>query len=358
VVDATAKIDRVRIDPKGRLIESDLDRGDQTALFDNVDDHDVRFVYNSFGVLLNVTDLSALLAVDFTLSRVHDTKNEIRFTAWRSSSVTAGAWVEYRRAFGPALDPDTLMSRVAVSAALRRLDPTFFSGDERNQRGATSFTLGFEARSDDRVFYFEPLFARALVYGLDATVTRRDTLPLLADDDLLLSGVTSVRYTNVWTPRPNHTLGINATAHVAFGDIRDRTQLIDAGGISGLRGYAEGELFTRARLMLRGEYRHWFRHDLAWNVGHYNHVRGIGGALFVDVAAMAPCGDYELTDPDGLYASAGYGLRFPYDSFGTLPFLMRVDLAVPLIERSRSCLGETQSGGPPVMLYVSFEPPF
>ncbi len=356
---ATARIDEVEVDPRGRLVEADLDRGDQHPLFDNRDQHPLRFVYRSFGLLLNVTDLSALLALDFTLSRRYDTENELRVTAWRSSSVKAGAFVEYRRAFGPSLDPDTLMSRAAVHLSLQRLNPSFFTSAQEQQRGATTLTVGGELRSDDRVFYFEPLHARALAMGADVTVTRRDILPLLRDDDLLYSGVASIRYTNVFTPHPNHTLGINAAAHVALGDIRDRTQLIGAGGIAGLRGYAPAELFTRLRLMVRLEYRHWFRHDLAWNLGHYNIVRGVGGALFFDVAAMSPCDGYDVFDKKALFGSVGYGLRFPYDSFGTLPFLMRVDVSVPVVRRpGRMCLGQLPETQPPFMLYVSFEPPF
>jgi len=356
---ATAKIDQVEVDPRGRLVEADLDRGDQHPLFDNRDHHPLRFVYRSFGLLLNVTDLSALLALDFTLSRRYDTQNELRVTAWRSSSVKAGAFVEYRRAFGPSLDPDTLMSRAAVHLRLQRLNPSFFTSAQDQQRGATTLTFGGELRSDDRVFYFEPLHARALAMGADVTVTRRDILPLLKDDDLLVSGVASIRYTNVFTPHPNHTLGINATAHVALGDMRDRSQLIGAGGIAGLRGYAPAELFTRLRLMVRLEYRHWFAHDLSWNLSHYNIVRGIGGAFFVDVAAMSPCDGYNVFDKKALFGSVGYGLRFPYDSFGTLPFLMRVDVAVPVVKRpGRMCLGQAPEAQPPFMLYVSFEPPF
>ncbi|HUH02156.1 MAG TPA: hypothetical protein VML75_09175, partial [Kofleriaceae bacterium] len=355
---AEAPIRRVIVDPRGRLLETDLDGGDEHALFDNRDKHELRFVYNSFGLLLNLTDLSALLAVDFTLARVNDPKNEMRFTAWRSESVRAGVFTEYRHAFGPALDPDTLMSRVAIHAGLRRLDGEFFSGGSGEGRAATALMVGGEVRSDDRVFYFHPMRVRALAFGADLTLTRRDTLQLGSGADVLVSGLASVRYTNVWTPRAGHTLAFNTGAHIALGDLQHRSQLVSSGGLTGLRGYAPSELFSRARLMARAEYRHWYRHDLSWNLGHYNHVRGVGGALFADAALLAPCDSYDLARADAVHASVGYGLQFSYDSFGTLPFLMRVDVAVPLVRRQRTCLSDQPEDFPPVMAYISFEPPF
>ena len=110
--------------------------------------------------------------------------------------------------------------------------------------------------------------------------------------------------------------------------------------------------------MARAEYRHWFAHDLAWNLGHYNIVRGIGGQLFADAALLSPCSSYDLARADAGYASVGGGVEFPYDSFGTLPFIMRVDVAVPLVRRNRTCLGSPSGDFPPFMLYISFIPPF
>lgn len=352
------RVVKVSIDPKGRLVETDLDQADTHVLFDNHDEHKLRFVYNSFGAVLNVTDLSALLAADFTLARVNDPEHEVRFSAWRSASVDAGVFAEYRRAFGPAIDPDTLMSRVALHTTLQRLDPEFFSATGAAARPATLVSVGTEIRSDDRLFFFEPLAARALAFGADLYVTRRDAV-MDAPSDVLASAVTSLRYTNVWTPRPGHTLAANLTGHVAFGQIRDRSQLIEAGGPFGMRGYAPDELFTRLRFLLRTEWRHWYWHDLDWNFGHYSMVRGMGGTFFVDLGALSPCDGYDVVSKQALHGSAGYGVQFAYDSFGTLPFLMRIDVAVPFVRRdNRQCLGPMESSYPPVMLYVTFEPPF
>ena len=65
-----------------------------------------------------------------------------------------------------------------------------------------------------------------------------------------------------------------------------------------------------------------------------------------------------MTGTDGLYASAGYGIRFFYDSFGTLQQMMRIDAAVPLTSSSRTCFGAPSEATPQVMVFLSFFPPF
>jgi hypothetical protein len=352
-----ARLEKVSIDPRGRLVEAKLPGREQHPLFDNRSSHKTRFVYNSFNVLLNVTDLSALLTLDFTLGRVHDVKNQTRFAAYTSESVLAGVWSEYRRMSGGTRDPDTLVSRAALNLSIERVRAGFFAGDDGSSRGVTRAILGTELRSDDRTFFFEPLWARALAFSADLTLTRRDALAM-AEADLLLSGTASLRYTKIFTPWANNTFAVNVSGAAAFGDIQDRSQLLSPSGATGLRGYGPGELFTRSRLMLRAELRHWFAHDLTWNFGHYNLVRGVGATLFADGALLSPCASYNVARRDSPHASVGAGLAFPYDSFGTIPYLMRVDVAVPVVRRDRQCLGSTSGDFPPVMLYISFIPPF
>jgi hypothetical protein len=141
------------------------------------------------------------------------------------------------------------------------------------------------------------------------------------------------------------------------GDIEARSQLLRGGGNFAVRGFAPGALFGRARLLSRTEYRHWFAHDMNWNFGHYNHLRGIGGALYFDVAALSPCDSYAVSG-NSFYGAVGYALRLPYDSFGTLPQLMRVDVAARVFGRAQACLGAEAPAPPTLQVYISFVPPF
>lgn len=354
-----APIERVVVDPRGRLVESKLPGREQHPRFDNRDEHRLRLVYQSLGVLVNVTDLSGVLAADFAVSRVHDVKNRMRILAFTSDAVRAGVNVGYRRSFGPTIDPDTLLNEASLTVGLHRLNRGFFAEAGDADRAASRLTLTAEARSDDRLSFFQPQSAHAIAAGATLSLTRLDQVPDADDgDNLLVTGVASVRLTEVFTPRPKHTLAFYLTAYAAFGEIRLRSQVIRGGGIAGVRGFAPGELWGRLSLEAHAEYRHWFVHDINWNFGHYTFLRGIGGALFFDATALSPCESYDLARKDAYLASVGYGLRFPYDSFGTMPQLMRLDVAVRLNDPTRRCFGAVAPDAPPVQLYLSFVPPF
>jgi hypothetical protein len=345
----------VVVDPGRRLVESKLPGREQHPRLNNRDRQRIRFVYETFGVLLNVSDLSALLAADFTLSRIRDVKNQARFIFFTADDVTAGVTVGYQRRFGPTIDSDNLMNGASVRVGFDRLKADFFAVGDEAARGASRLRLTLEGRSDDLLSFYEPMRSRVLAFGVGLSVTRRDRAA--DDNDLLFAAEPSLRLARLFTPRANHTLGFHLTGAAVFGNLESRSQLLTGGGAFGVRGFAPGALFGRARLLWRSEYRHWFVHDLDWNLGHYNRVHGIGGVLYFDVAALSPCDSYDLGRRDALYGTVGYALQFPYDSFGTLPQLMRIDLAARVFGQPQPCLGATAET-PAVQIYLSFMPPF
>jgi hypothetical protein len=344
------------VDPDARLVESSVGKSTQHPRFDNRDNHPVRFVYNNLGVLLNVSDLSALIAADFTLSRVHDLENEIRLVAYTSAAVRYGALASYRRGFGRQVRTDRLLGRAVIGLGAARLDGDFFTAGDEAERSATQFSLSAGLGRDSQVFEFEPLDRREALVSASLTVTRRDEAAG-EPADALLSADLSASISRTFTPSGGHTFAGQLGAAIALGDLESRSQLVAAGGADGVRGFAPGALFGRALVSARAEYRHAFVHDLDWNIGHYTYVRGFGGVAFADGGVLAPCDSY-LPSRHSFVGSAGYGVQFFYDSFGTLASLMRVDLAVRLAGEPRSCLGETPEAGTALQLYVSFLPPF
>jgi len=354
---STSPIEWAWLDPDSRVDQTSIARPSQHARFDDRDRHQLRFVYNSLGVLLNVSDLSALLAADFSLSRVHDLENQLRLVAYASGSVQAGVLASYRRGFGPEVTADRLLGRAALTLGGARLDGDFFAGADSLPRDATQATLTASLGGDTEVFKFEPLAKEELRVAASFTLTRRDEVPGAAAD-VLPSGDIVAAASRTITPVLGHTLAGELAVAAAFGDIQSRTQLLTPGGADGLRGEAPGALFARAAATVRAEYRHSYVHDLDWNFGHYTFVRGMGGVLFADAGLVSPCSGYLPEGARDLFTTAGYGLQFTYDSFGTLPALMRIDAAVSLSGRSRPCLGEETEGGTAVQLYVIFIPPF
>jgi len=132
-----------------------------------------------------VSDLSALLAADFSLSRVHDLENQVRFIAYASAAVRAGALVSYRRGFGPVVSPDRLLGRAALTLGAARLDGDFFAGaDDDMPRDATQATLTASLGGDTEVFRFEPLAKQDVRLAAAFSLTRRDEVTGAAADVL------------------------------------------------------------------------------------------------------------------------------------------------------------------------------
>lgn len=353
-VRATSAVDRVELDPAGRLVERHLPGDNQHPGYNNRTEPRRRFVYNSAGVLLNVTDLSALLAADFSLGRVHDVKNQLRFGVYSSASTLVGGSLGYRRNFGPVVTMDRLRWRSSLTLGGGRLRAGFF-GDV-DPRPATRFSLGAALRRSTRTSFFHPKGDEHARLAASLTVTRRDA-SATDSADVLVSGSLSARVARLYTPVGGHTLAGELAAGMVAGSIETRSQLFAAGGADGLRGHGPAALFGRAYGMARVEYRHVLMHDLSWNFGHYSIMRGIGGAVFADAAWLSPCDSYGPGD-GGFNASVGYGLRVFYDSFGALPQLMRVDVAARVTGRGRDCLGSEVDDSPPVTVYLTFLPPF
>ncbi|HUS64403.1 MAG TPA: hypothetical protein VMZ28_07655 [Kofleriaceae bacterium] len=355
---ADTPIDWAWVDPDARIEQSDLFAPDRHPRFDDRDRHPLRFVYNSFGVLLNVSDLSALLAADFSLSRVHDLRNQMRFLAFTSASVRAGGLVSYRRLFGPRAQPDRLLGRASIAVGASRLDEDFFNAEGEPPRGATQLSLVAWLGRDTELFRYEPLAKHDARLVATLTATRRDDV-LVAPADWLVSGDVGAWTSRTTTPQPGHTIAGELGVDVAFGDIESRAQLVAPGGATGLRGFSPGALFARGAVVARGEYRHTFVHDLDWNLGHYTFVRGAGGVAFFDVGLLSPCSDLVPGGRDEVvFTAAGYGLQLVYDSFGTLPSVSRIDAAIRLGGRTSDCLGAPIDEGAQVQVYVSFVPPF
>ena len=361
---SASPIDWAWVDPDGDTLQQTVSTPSVHPRFDDLDHHPLRLVYNSFGVLLNLTDLSALLAADFTLSRVRDLKNSVRLTAYTSAAVLAGGAVSYRRGFGPQVTQDELLRHAALTLGVARLNTGFFAGADDGGAGAegqparpaSQLSLTASLSRDTEVFLFEPLHKQEFRLAGTVTVTRRDAVEA-AGADVLVSGDVNLSTSRTFTPEAGHTLAGQLDLGVAFGDIASRSQLLSGGGAEGVRGFAPGALFGRARLIARGEYRQVFVHDLDWNLGQYTFVRGFGGVAFFDMGMLTPCTGY-APRASGFYTAAGYGLQVFYDSFGTLASVMRVDAAIKLAGSPRSCLGVTAPEGPELQLYVSFVPPF
>ena len=74
---------------------------------------------------------------------------------------------------------------------------------------------------------------------------------------------------------------------------------------------------------------------------HLFWLRGIGGTLFTGVASVSHCDSYRgWFGRDSVYGQVGYGVTAFLQLLGVTPQFVRFDVAVPLVRRRTTCLGE------------------
>ncbi|MBI4508354.1 MAG: hypothetical protein HY698_01880 [Deltaproteobacteria bacterium] len=357
VVSESEELTSVEIDPRHRLVESELAYSAADPRFDNRSPPRLKFIYNSFGALLNLSDLTASLLFDFEFGRIHDTQNKFRLQLYRTDAVPGGGSVSYSRPFGSKVTQSRLTRAWTIALGVARLDADFGRAEGEPSRAGTRVSLGTGVGADDRLFVFEPRWARGFSLGGRLTLTHLDE-----DGSVRKTGSLFADYTRIVTPWDRHTLVGNVEGAVVGGDIVTPSQLLGGGGPDRLRGYHANRLFGRARVTAHAEWRLSLRHDLNHNYGHWLWLRGVGAAFFVDGGALSGCDAYgDLLGRENLFASLGLGLRFFYDNFGVQQGMMALDFAVPLVDRMRSCLDRKPAstvGKVPFTLQLTFLPPF
>jgi hypothetical protein len=351
-IEARGAICSLEIDPRWRLLER-LPASNDNLRFDNRRPVRWRFVYNNFGSLVRIFPTLGLdLSLDFSLSRLLDFKNAMRFTLYSSQATQVGVGFSYGRGFGRLITPAQLSSRVGVSFSAARIDPSFGQAAGAGAFPGTAIGVGASVGYSDQLYPWEP--RRYLSGGLSGSsvVTVLDSGAVLAQGTLSIGGETLVPLAD------GQGLLFSLSGAITFGDLRIARQLLAAGGPGGLRGYALDALLGRMRVLSRVEYRHTFVRSLSWNLLSVLFIRGIGGGLFAEAGFVSACESYSVGEKDvGL--DVGYTLRFFGEWFGVSQTTFNIDFAVPVLRNDRSCFGQeiraadrTQFG-----FFFAFSPP-
>jgi hypothetical protein len=354
--ESDAKLSWIQIDPRARLSESYPDRT-ADARFDNRTSPRWKLLYNGLAAVLNFQSIQLDALLDFSLRPVYDLYNSIRILIFRDAVSDYGARLGYSRYFGGKVDPSRLTSGVGVSVTGSRLNPNYAVDPAVGSQPGTRLSLGLSTFYDDRFFLVDPWRYKGFAAGVSYTTTILDTRKIYNQGTVAVEGLRAVDVA------PGHVLAADLDVAVTAGDLKLRNQMVQAGGPYHLRGYDAGELLGRARAVLRLEYRHSFVQGLTWNLAHLIYLRGFGGALFAEGAAISSCDGYGPTR-NGLFADVGYSLRGFYDYLGVSQMVMNLDLAVPLRRNvRRSCFGESAAddmvaGRRSWYLMASFGPSF
>ena len=353
VFEMSAPISLIEIDPRGRLYQ-DLPGSNDDLRFDDRRPPRWKFIYNNFGGLVRVFPTFGLdLSLDFSLERILDLKNSLRFLVYHTDATQIGVSAGYTRSFGRKITQASTAWHAGASLGAGRIDPGFGVPAGAPQIGGTSIGVGASISYGDRFFAWEPTRSRGFSVGASTNVT------VLDNGTTLATGVANAGWNHIVPIADGHGFAYTIGASVAFGDIRIPRQLVGIGGPGALRGYGVDVLLGRWGATTRIEYRHIFVHSLSWNLLNAVWVRGIGGGLFAEAGFVSSCASYAV-DAKGVGADVGYTLRLFGDWFGVSQTTFNIDFAVPLFRNDRECFGNTisQAGRAPVGFFFAFGPPW
>lgn len=139
----------------------------------------------------------------------------------------------------------------------------------------------------------------------------------------------------------NHVIAAQIASYASFGLSHPMFRgLVRLGGIGELSAFGADELFGRATLSLKGEYRHIFFDSLRMNLLGLAWIRDIGGVAFVGGGFVSDCDAITGFGRRSNYVGqVGYGITARYDLLGIAPQMMRIGLAIPLGRARRQCFG-------------------
>jgi hypothetical protein len=356
-IDLPAGLSRVEVDPRHRLVETAIAplKDADDARMDNRAPPRWRLLYDGAGALVNVSQTSLNFALGMLAKPQFDLRRRIQITAFHNETTQFGLGVNAGRSFGRQADRNTLTSLLMAGVHGAFLNPDF--GASLGEMPQNGWRAGGRIllEHDTRDYVFDPWRA----VGLSAAVSY--TLTALERGDRLSQVTAGAMLLRLFELAPGHVLAIAGEGGATFGDVKLFTQLVSAGGPLALRGYGADELLARSRAIGRLELRDDYWTGLDWNLLHWTTVRGFGGTLFADVAAIGTCESHAFSR-DRVYFDVGYSFRVLHDSFGIHQQLLSIDFAVPLNRHDpyASCLGVPRAATdrPPFTVLVSFFPSF
>ena len=362
--DLPAGLASVEVDPRSRLIETAVGslRPSDDPRYDNRDPQRWRLIYEGFGALLNVTQLTATFEAAFVLKPQHDLRHAVLLRAYHTESATIGVGASYDAFFRAQADKNNLTSALSAGFTASRLNPSFgvAVGGAPAPGYGVHVSLGVD--HDTRDYLIDPWRA----VGFDAGASFGEVF--LEDGRTLPQVGLGAEALRLFEVLPGQVLGLDLSSTAQFGRLSVPAQLTDAAGLDGLRGYLPADLLARANVIGRVQLRDDYVSGLDWNLLHFTTVRGFAGTLFADAAALTTCEGYAFSS-ERVFSDVGYSFRVLHDAFGVYQQLLSIDLSFPLRDRAagETCLGRASPAlpsdayrlfGRPFTLLVSFLPNF
>lgn len=330
-VRSTARRPRVTLDPRRRIVESDLGRPvDPRA--DNLTHPRWRALLDGFGIALNSATGRADTIIAGFVRREADINHTIILSVFDLERRT-GASVDWLRSLGPKVVPNRRRMALGVGTSVSWLKPRGAAGSGFGLRlRAIVGDLTFRSRTDPRAGV-----ARGLSFG--PTLAMRDGTTALG---FAASGLLG----RLVALGGRHTLAGVFRADVLLGEVSS-SETLGIGGPGAVRALAtfvrDGELRLSGSL----EWRHRLTRDVSISALHLAFVNGIDGVFFVDGALLGETPERTFR-ASAFSLGVGYGFRFHYVVAGLTPMVFGIDAAVPVVVG-----GELPRGVPPVTVSAS-----
>ena len=315
---------RAELDPRGRLLQADVDQAGRPAQGDpRLDDRNFdRWKFLIQGVYAAFTSAAGRLegSATFYLQR----RNDLRHLLVLEPQITAegeGLGLDYYYGFGPKLRPNMHRGFASLQTTFSHLRG---HGDHNDGFGARLEAAVAEVGTLSRV---APERGRRLYLGLGLTlgVTPRATRA---------AGFFQASATGLLPLGPGQVLAGRLHAASIFAGDSTAAQRWTLGGADQVRAFDAVAARGRHRLLASLEWRHRFSRTLSVDVGHVAFGYALWGAAFVDSALLSDS-LAGVGETRSLFVGAGYGLRAQYLALGLTPMLLRLDLAWRIVERGK-----------------------
>jgi hypothetical protein len=315
--------DNVVVDPFGRCRE--------TNESDNKDSRSLRLLVTSFYPRLEVspdfsdffrkTKMNLNIWGGFAAIAEGDYSNQV-FLNYFYERRGFGFNLGYSRSLGFKIDRTDFPQAVGAFLFFEKLDRDFArvngpdEGDDQLVTGSLRIFYTLDTRIDPRNPH----------RGLAFTATAEYADKILGLDFRFTALTLNLRW--LLSPARHQVFAFQVRLGTAWGEM-PRQRLFSLGGYGGLRGIPESAVLGMSRLILRYEYRHVLFNELDINFFWIGYIRRLGGAFFLETGTVSDRFQ-DLFRIDGFRASAGYGFKVAFDSFGVRPFIIGMDIAFRL----------------------------
>jgi hypothetical protein len=377
----------VLLDPRDRTVQRSrftarpgMRRGNTDPRFDDRTPAKLRFVYSGFGLDVAASELSRATTPTARINAISGfaafeagLQRDLRRTGTlvvakdREAHLTLAAGLNSY--FGGKRNPQYRRWRLRAS-----MSGSWLTDRSLDPRDGVRLVEMLTLSHDTRRFAWWPDRGHRIYGSVQASQVIRFSEERV-DDRFGINGY--VGWEQMWRLAKDHVLATRVEWSIAVpvASAPEYRSLLRVGGLAGLSGYLADEIFTRHMLLMQAEYRHAWINDLHVNALHVGWLRSLGGVAFAGAATFSRCGDWGGGfEREQWAAQVGYGIQAYVQILGMVPQLVRLDVAVPLVRRERTCLGnvlpdylaevqglDPEQGGallPPVAVSLVFNHPF